>query len=222
MKNIFARGGVEFLAVLLGISLSLWVEENSTKKEIHQALLKDLINIRADLKKDISEIQRIDSLKTKGIDQIGIYLDISSDKRQTADIDPKILLENYSNISYTFFPMGSSYLVALNSGRLNYIDDLELIVVLSKYYQNSYERIKTNNYMFDEFLNKNFFRYRSIIRNKKTLEEKIAVIKSEGFIEYILEAMDRILVYQNYVLRDMSNSANKLLEIIEKNIEDKN
>ena len=221
MKNIFARGGVEFLAVLLGISLSLWVDENSTKKEIHQALQKDLINIRADLKKDINEIQRIDSLKTKGLDQIRIYLDIINDKRQISDINTKLLLKNYGNISYTFFPMGSSYLVALNSGRLNYIEDLELIVVLSKYYQNSYERIKTNNYMFDEFLNKNFFRYRSIIENKKTLEEKIAVIKSEEFFEYILEARDRILVYQNYVLGDMNNSASKLLEIIEKNIKNK-
>ena len=221
MKNIFARGGVEFLAVLLGISLSLWVDENSTKKEIQQALQKDLINIRADLKKDINEIQRIDSLKTKGLDQIRIYLDIINDKRQISDINTKLLLKNYGNISYTFFPMGSSYLVALNSGRLNYIEDLELIVVLSKYYQNSYERIKTNNYMFDEFLNKNFFRYRSIIENKKTLEEKIAVIKSEEFFEYILEARDRILVYQNYVLGDMNNSASKLLEIIQKNIKNK-
>ena len=221
MKNIFARGGVEFLAVLLGISLSLWVDENSTKKEIHQALQKDLINIRADLKKDINEIQRIDSLKTKGLDQIRIYLDILNEKRQITDINSKLLLKNYGNISYTFFPMGSSYLVALNSGRLNYIEDLELIVVLSKYYQNSYERIKTNNYMFDEFLNKNFFRYRSIIENKKTLEGKIAVIKSEEFFEYILEARDRILVYQNYVLGDMNNSASKLLEIIEKNIKNK-
>ena len=218
MKNIFARGGVEFLAVLLGISLSLWVDENSTKKEIHQALQKDLINIRADLKKDINEIQRIDSLKTKGLDQIRVYLDIINEKRQITDINSKLLLKNYGNISYTFFPMGSSYLVALNSGRLNYIEDLELIVVLSKYYQNSYERIKTNNYMFDEFLNKNFFRYRSIIENKKTLGGKIAVIKSEEFFEYIIEARDRILVYQNYVLGDMNNSASKLLEIIEKNI----
>ena len=221
MKNIFARGGVEFLAVLLGISLSLWVDENSTKKEIHQALQKDLINIRADLKKDINEIQRIDSLKTKGLDQIRVYLDIINEKRQITDINSKLLLKNYGNISYTFFPMGSSYLVALNSGRLNYIEDLELIVVLSKYYQNSYERIKTNNYMFDEFLNKNFFRYRSIIENKKTLGGKIAVIKSEEFFEYIIEARDRILVYQNYVLGDMNNSASKLLEIIEKNIKNK-
>ena len=28
MKKIFARGGIEFLAVLLGISGSLWIDKN--------------------------------------------------------------------------------------------------------------------------------------------------------------------------------------------------
>jgi len=35
VKNILARGGIEFLAVLLGITLSLWVDENSKNKDIH-------------------------------------------------------------------------------------------------------------------------------------------------------------------------------------------
>ena len=30
MKNILARGGIEFLAVLLGISGSLWLDDRST------------------------------------------------------------------------------------------------------------------------------------------------------------------------------------------------
>ena len=42
MKNIFARGGVEFLAVFLGIALSLWVDdyrENvKIKKDVHNSL----------------------------------------------------------------------------------------------------------------------------------------------------------------------------------------
>ena len=33
MKNIFARGGIEFLAVLLGISSSLWIDNNSKQAE---------------------------------------------------------------------------------------------------------------------------------------------------------------------------------------------
>jgi hypothetical protein len=46
MKNILTRGGIEFLAVMIGVSLSLWVDENSKNKEIHFALQKDLINIK--------------------------------------------------------------------------------------------------------------------------------------------------------------------------------
>ncbi|MBT6197395.1 MAG: hypothetical protein HOI06_01255 [Pelagibacteraceae bacterium] len=219
MKNILARGGIEFLAVLLGITLSLWVDENSKNKDIHLALQKDLINIRADLNKDLNEIERIDSLKTKGLEQLEIYLDIINNKRQIEDADSTLLFNNYGNISYTFFPMGSSYLVSLNSGRINYIEDLELIIALSKYYQNSYERIKTNNFMFDEFLNKNFFRFRSILEDQKTVKDKINILKSGRFSEYILEAEDRISSYQSYVLVDMKNSANNLLNILEINLE---
>ena len=219
MKNILARGGIEFLAVLLGITLSLWVDENSKNKDIHLALQKDLINIRADLNKDLNEIERIDSLKTKGLEQLEIYLDIINNKRQIEDADSTLLFNNYGNISYTFFPMGSSYLVSLNSGRINYIEDLELIIALSKYYQNSYERIKTNNFMFDEFLNKNFFRFRSILEGQKTVKDKINILRSGRFSEYILEAEDRISSYQSYVLVDMKNSANNLLHILEINLE---
>ena len=32
--NIVTRGGIEFVAVLLGITLSLWVDENSKQKDI--------------------------------------------------------------------------------------------------------------------------------------------------------------------------------------------
>ena len=220
MKNILARGGVEFLAVLLGITLSLWVDENSKSKEIDLALRKDLINIRADLKKDIIEIERIDSLKSKGLDQLEIYLDIINNNLELEDVDSTLLIKNYDDISYTFFPMGSSYLVSLNSGRINYIEDLELIIALSKYYQNSYERIKTNNFMFDEFLNKNFFRFRSILEDQKTINDKYKIINSGRFSEYILESKDRIISYQSYVLKDMKSSARNLLIIIEKNIDE--
>lgn len=218
MKSLLARGGVEFIAVLLGISLSLYVDENSKKKEIQLALQKDLISIRADLEKDLYEIQRIDSLKTRGLNQLNLYLDIINNKIQLSNLDEEKLFSNYGNISYTFFPMGSSYLVSLNSGRINYIDDLELIIVLSKYYQNSYERIKANNFMFDEFLNKHFFKFRSIMQNQKRLEDKILILKSGRFNEFILEAIDRISAYQSYVLHDMKNSAIDLLNIIENNV----
>ena len=167
-----------------------------------------------------NEIERIDSLKSKGLDQLEIYLDIINNNLELEDVDSTLLFKNYGDISYTFFPMGSSYLVSLNSGRINYIEDLELIIALSKYYQNSYERIKANNFMFDEFLNKNFFKFRSILEDQKTINDKYKIINSGRFSEYILESKDRIISYQSYVLKDMKSSARNLLIIIEKNIDE--
>ena len=46
MKNILARGGVEFLAVLLGITLSFNVDEWKQDKEIEKRLKSDYINIQ--------------------------------------------------------------------------------------------------------------------------------------------------------------------------------
>jgi len=36
MKNILARGGIEFLAVFLGIALSLWVDGINKEKELEK------------------------------------------------------------------------------------------------------------------------------------------------------------------------------------------
>ena len=41
MKNILAKGGIEFLAVFLGIALSLWVDD--FREELEFAIEKDLV-----------------------------------------------------------------------------------------------------------------------------------------------------------------------------------
>ena len=41
MKNILARGGVEFVAVFLGIALSLWVDDYRESKELRERLSDD-------------------------------------------------------------------------------------------------------------------------------------------------------------------------------------
>ena len=38
MKNILARGGIEFIAVLLGISISLWIEKNNQASELNDKI----------------------------------------------------------------------------------------------------------------------------------------------------------------------------------------
>ena len=58
MKNILARGGVEFLAVLLGITLSLYIDQKlneSTIAKTESSLLSDLqVSLNQDI--DYAEI----------------------------------------------------------------------------------------------------------------------------------------------------------------------
>ena len=46
MKNILARGGIEFLAVFLGIALSLWVDDYRNKINIKNEI-KSLLDALA-------------------------------------------------------------------------------------------------------------------------------------------------------------------------------
>ena len=65
MRNILARGGIEFLAVLLGITLSLWIDninkQSELDKEIHKSLsaLSDELEIKiADLSKQRGRFEK--------------------------------------------------------------------------------------------------------------------------------------------------------------------
>ena len=59
MNKILARGGIEFLAVLLGITMSFNVDEWKQDKEIEKRLKSDYINIQKDLRKDIILLERV-------------------------------------------------------------------------------------------------------------------------------------------------------------------
>ena len=210
MKNILTRGGIEFLAVLLGISGSLWIDNYSKEREIYIALNQDISNIRLDIEQDLEEIKRIDTLITLSLAKIDLFLKITNKEIDIDEIDPATL-SRLRGVTNTFFPMGSSYLVAQNSGRINKIEDQKLLKSISKYYQNSYERLKTNNFMYDDFLNINMFSFRAELESKKTDNEIIKLFESGKYRVLFLEWRNRRSLYSSYVLRDLKNSAKQLL-----------
>ena len=210
MKNILTRGGIEFLAVLLGISGSLWIDNYSKEREIYIALNQDISNIRLDIEQDLEEIKRIDSLIILSLAKIDLYLKITNKENDIDEID-STTFSSFKGFSNTFFPMGSSYLVAQNSGRINKIEDQKLLKSISKYYQNSYERLKTNNFMYDDFLNINMFSFRAELESKKTDNEIIQLFESGKYRVLFLEWRNRRSLYSSYVLRDLKTSAKQLL-----------
>ena len=65
MKNILVRGGIEFLAVFLGIALSLWVNDWQEDREIQKRLVEDYKKIHMEVKTDIDNIENILGLNEK-------------------------------------------------------------------------------------------------------------------------------------------------------------
>ena len=54
MKNIFAKGGVEFVAVVLGITISFWIDNNKeqrinnkNEKNLLESILNDIKSIKS-------------------------------------------------------------------------------------------------------------------------------------------------------------------------------
>ncbi len=67
MKNILARGGIEFLAVLFGITISLWVEDSRQNSDMQKKIIDDYKNIQEEIALDIENIDRISDLVKKQI-----------------------------------------------------------------------------------------------------------------------------------------------------------
>ena len=67
MKNILARGGIEFLAVLFGITISLWVEDSRQNSDMQRKIVDDYKNIQEEIALDIENIDRIPDLVKKQI-----------------------------------------------------------------------------------------------------------------------------------------------------------
>ena len=70
MKNILARGGIEFIAVFLGIALSFYVEEWQNTNQQKELLNKDCKNILLDVNEDIVTIENIIDQKAIDIEKV--------------------------------------------------------------------------------------------------------------------------------------------------------
>ena len=159
MRNILARGGIEFLAVLLGISGSLWIDDSSTNRNdrtqeyeaysrLSNAMEKDIINI----KKALIENNEMVDILMRMIDDID---SISKDSLSTY-ID--------STQGYSLFnPQFSDYEALKSTGRLFKISDFNLLQKIIDLYDNNYASIaslkvedKRAIFMQDEFFIQNY------------------------------------------------------------------
>ena len=123
MKTILARGGIEFLAVLMGISASLWIENNNKEKTLileRQETYQLLENQTDSLISYTNNMLNYYEIQQKHfsliIDQ---WESIKFDTIKNQDSYVKSIWAAFSN---AFYPDLSTYETLVNSGKINLVN----------------------------------------------------------------------------------------------------
>jgi len=214
MRNILARGGVEFLAVLLGITLSLYIDQKldeSATAKTESSLLSDL---QVSLNQDIKYANGVlGHLRTSFEAQEKL---IAFPCNEVDDLDTKELATLFNNVmrgSNSLFPRYGVYRSLVSNSEMKYIENQELkekLINLYDFQFKQYENVDpiiTNLYRYglDNFIIENFGYYRDndfqsvsthMVINKDafcqgTLRKEI--MKISGMTRNVYKMLERIL-----------------------------
>ena len=133
MKNILARGGIEFIAVLLGITSSLWIDENRKARDLNekqvmilQAVYEDIVQTENFIKERRDPAFKLDST----------WMDYFANNWDTMNIDSAAvaLSKNGTRGSFhntfldfrEFHPPISSIELIMQDGSLKEIQNMEI------------------------------------------------------------------------------------------------
>ena len=140
MKNILARGGIEFLAVLLGISGSLWLENSRSEKELSSQLNQSLKALKLSILEDKKGLIRYvdnyeDLIKQFSFIQNEDSVKQSTNERLRRAFEQTTVARNI-NLDFTIFNAMES------SGLIYKIESDQLRNKILKLYQSHYKTIQ--------------------------------------------------------------------------------
>ncbi len=148
MKTILARGGIEFLAVFLGIALSLWVDDFREERELKERLNDDLIKIYNEVQANTANIESIIDFNTKYLSYEEKLLKILN-KEVVFNFNE--VIEIISGIRWpTYFGETTAYRSSVSSGRFNTSKNDSLVRQLSRLYEHFFVRLKLNGDILDK------------------------------------------------------------------------
>ena len=148
MKNILARGGIEFLAVLLGITASLWIDKNQDQNENESERIKILTSLQMEIdeinnycverkrtwKQDINLLNEF-LYPSNGIFNSDAILEMTTSKSR---------IERFMIIYRVFDPPMNRYYSIINSGDLKYVRSDKVKELLSRLHNTSFSYVKTS------------------------------------------------------------------------------
>ena len=214
MKNILARGGVEFVAVFLGIALSLWVDDYRESKELRERLSDDYQKIYKEVLSNIENIDNIINLNNEIVESEKKLIEILNQEKKY-NFKEMIGLINKID-SKTFFGESTAYKASVSSGRFNTSDDYKVVRNISRLYEHFFVRLDLNGNMLDKIVinfsddfSSNFNKARFNQTNIDTLQLKNYFF-SNDFHNALLNVYD---MQNNYYLKRLSETRKQLIAI---------
>ena len=138
MKNLLARGGIEFLAVLLGITGSLYIDRLTNENEIRDEIKDSFNSLHTELQHNIDNLDMWFSHIEISLNQFELILNKKNYSSFSNDQLDKAFFYTFSTFGEK---MRTSVFDAMKSSGLIYkIDDINIKNQILQLYQRSYSR----------------------------------------------------------------------------------
>ena len=192
MKNILARGGVEFLAVLLGITGSLWIDNNQKESDIELERTKILTSLQMEMneiknycderkrtwKKDINLVDEF-LYPSNGIFSVDSILKMTTSKSR---------IERFMIIYRVFDPPMNRYYSIINSGDLKYVKSDKVKELLSRLHNTSFSYVETS-VEYEKQLKQSFLSFLAINHSDVILARDNTKISINRYSELLNDAI---------------------------------
>jgi len=132
MKNILARGGIEFIAVFLGLGLSLWVDEYLKEKEFTEQNFISLQRLYHNLENDSTDINWNINTVTQKIKSAS-WVEKWCDEGMPDNDSSRVYISGLA-ITKIFLNNVEEYNSLKSSGKMSLLNNNELIEALHDYY----------------------------------------------------------------------------------------
>ena len=132
MKNILARGGIEFIAVFLGLGLSLWVDEYLKEKEFTEQNFISLQRLYHNLENDSTDINWNINTVTQKIKSAS-WVEKWCDEGMPDNDSSRVYISGLA-ITKIFLNNVEEYNSLKSSGKMGLLNNNELIEALHDYY----------------------------------------------------------------------------------------
>ena len=192
MKNILARGGIEFLAVLLGITASLWIDKNQNENQNENERIKMLTSLQMEIneiknycderkrtwKKDINLLNEF-LYPSNGIFSVDSILKMTTSKSR---------IERFMIIYRVFDPPMNRYYSIINSGDLNYVKSDKVKELLSRLHNTSFSYVETS-VEYEKQLKQSFLSFLAINHSDVILARDNTKISINRYSELLNDAI---------------------------------